>query len=303
MRKFVEATDPAFVSPASVGAFKGAVLNLNNNDYHALDKYWSSTHLKALYKKSPKHFHFEQFEVPEEETKTPTKEELILGSVVHTMALTPHEFSKDFFMMPELNLRTNDGKAERDKLLLENKGKEPVTQKIFDIAQAMTGSILSNSKAMELLSVGRKEAAYFWECPLTGLNFRAKLDQSSSQHFCELKTAHTCAPEEYAKNMFNLHYDLSLYHYKEALRIIMGVDVPAYFIMVESEPPYVSQVYKVGEDTWKTGHAKWLKAVTQLEQGLKNKEWPGYFPPDEVPEINPPLWAVRKLLQGEEIGI
>lgn len=302
MRKFVEAQDPIFMPAATVGAFKGAVLNLSNNDYHALDKYWSSTHLKALHKKSPRHFQFKQFEEPKEEKKKKS-DEMILGSVVHCMTLTPQDFAKEFFMMPELNLRTNDGKAERDKIISENSGKDPVSQEVFDKAMLMTDSVLKNNKAMELLGVGRKEAAYFWECPFSGLNFKAKLDQSSSQHFCELKTAHDASPAHYAKQLFDLNYDLSLVHYREALRIIMGVEVPAYFIVVESEAPYVSQVYKVGEETWQTGHAKWLKAVTQLEQGLKNKTWPGYFTQEEVPEINPPIWAVRSLIKGEEIGI
>jgi hypothetical protein len=302
MRKFVDATDSAFTSGIGVGAFKGAVLNLSNSQYHSCDKYWSSTHLKAMVKKSAKHFHYEYISKPKEE-KTQT-EQLLLGSAVHTWTLEPDNFDKEFFVMPELNLRTNEGKATKEKLIADNPGRTPLSKHIHDEAMIISQKILENETAKKLLfESGRREASYFWTCPFSGLNMRAKLDHSSSQHFVELKTTSKFEPEEFQKQAYNLHYDLSLFHYKEALKQVMDIDVPAFFIVVETEAPYDVIVYKAGDSLYQTGNEKWVRAVSALERGLKQNEWPSYFPKGEIPELNSPAWAMKKFMTGDEGGI
>lgn len=307
MVKFIDASDVAFTSGAQVGAFKGAVENLENNDYHALKNYWSSSDLKFLHSTSPAHFQNEYFEykttidderkrIPKKRESNPT-ESMILGSLVHTMLLTPHDFQKEFFVMPDLNMRTNEGKARKQELLAANPGKLAVTDELLAQAQNMKAAIERNDEAMKLLSVGRKEAAFFWTCPFSNLNFKAKLDQASSQHWCEIKTTSEAAPDFFARHAFNMNYDLSLYHYREAVSRVMGCEPPAFFIVVEQDAPYVTQVYKVGAGYWETGHQKWLEAVTKLATGIQKDEWPGYFPATAgIPELNPPAWAINKTL-------
>lgn len=317
MVKFVEASDPAFIAAAGVGAFKGAVVDLPNNAYHSLDKYWSSSDLKFLSQSSPAHFNEEYFtreaktspidgaisinrvRRAREWNSTPEK---TLGSLVHCLVLEPQSFEKEFFLMPELNNRTNEGKARKQELLMANPGKLAITDEMLVKANGMRSSIRANQEVMKLLEPGKKEASFFWTCPYSGLNFRAKLDHSSSKHFCELKTSYTAKPDEFDKIAHNLNYDLSLTHYREALRVSMGIEQsPAYFVVVEPEAPYVCQPYKVGDSIWETGHHKWVRAIDQLAAGMKTDKWPGYFPDVfGIPELNSPSWAVNKILK--EIG-
>src|SRR5262245_31678999 len=128
MPHFTEASDIGFTSGAKVGAFKGAVKNLTNIEYHSLHHYWSSTNLKDMYSGCPAHFKEKYFElrhsaIPDKEPELIRKpkdesrpsNEMILGSLVHCLTLTPHYFDEEFFVMPELNLRTNDGKEKKEK--------------------------------------------------------------------------------------------------------------------------------------------------------------------------------------------
>jgi exodeoxyribonuclease VIII len=294
--KFIDASDPAFRAAASVGAFKGAVENLGNSEYHALKNYWSSSDLKFMYKTNPEIFHYHYFGRGKDEPIKQTPEQ-ILGSLVHTMLLMPNDYEKEFFYMPDLNLRTNDGKAEKERLLTENAGKTPVTAELLATAQNMKSAAERNPQIVKLLGHGRKECAFFWTCPFSGLNFKAKLDQASSQWWSELKTTRDASPDFFSKAIHEKNYDLSLYHYHEAIRRVMDVESPANFICIASDEPHTTQVYKASASCFETGHQKWLDSVMKLETALKTGIWPGYFPQgDDIPEISPPTWAVNKII-------
>lgn len=289
---FIEATDNAFTGAAPIGAFKGAVKNLSNSDYHGLKSYWSSTQLKFMYETSPAHFEVEYVKPKAPKKDTASK---ILGALVHTLILTPHEFENEFFLMPSLNLRTNEGRAHKEELLAANAGKMAIDDETLATAHLMRLNVESNDKAMKLLAPGLKEASYFWACPFSGLKFKAKLDQSSSLHFVEMKTTTEVGPENFARQCYNYHYDLSLFHYKQGMIQVLDLDVPAYKIAIETDPPYLVSVYRVPDSYLLTGHDKWLTAVQRLEVALKTEKWGGYYPEDaEPPELPTIDWAVRK---------
>lgn len=297
MSKFIDATDVAFTSGVKVGAFKGAVKNLGNNIYHALPKYWSSSQLKFLHSKSPAHFSDKYIKLDAEPTKvTPA---MIMGSLVHCLTLTPDEFDDEFFVMPDLNFRTKEGKAEKERLLAENVGKYAVTSEQIAQAERMRMSVYNNQKAAELLEPTKKEYAFFWTCPFSQLNFKAKVDGACATHFIELKTTIDASPETFKRHAYNMNYDLSVIHYRQALANVMGVEPKCYFIVVESKPPHICQVYEVGESLLETGHEKWLGAVQMLERGIKETYWPAYSPVDDVPVLEAPNWALKKT---EEFG-
>lgn len=299
MAKINDANDVSFTSGAPVGAFKGAAKNLGNNAYHALKSYWSSTDLKFMHSTSPLHF-YEQYFGPNKAAPKEQTYDMILGSLVHCLLLTPGEMNKDFFNMPELNLRTNEGKATRDKLLIDNKGKSPVTEEMLDQATKMVTSCQRNKRAMELLNPGHKELAFFWTCPFSHLNFRAKIDSGSSPLFCELKTTSSAEHAEFSRHAYNMNYDLSIIHYRQGMKSVFDVEPPGHFIVIEREYPYVVQDYPVGESFLETGHQKWLAANSRLADGIQKQRWPGYVPEGMTPPaVEAPPWAVNKMLKEQ----
>ena len=289
MAIIIDAKESAFTSGAKVGAFKGAAKNLLNSDYHSLDSYWSSSDLKYMSANSPMHFKAKYIDKELEPMKqTPA---MILGSLVHCMVLTPDDFEHEFFVMPDLNFRTNEGKAAKQEILAANVGKMSVTDEQIAIAQKMRESIMSNPEAARLLEPMKKELAFFWTCPFSNLNFKAKLDGSGGTHFIELKSAISAEPGTFQRQCYNMNYDLSLAHYRQGISHVMGCEPKAYFIVVEKTPPYICQVYLAGDSLFETGHTKWLDAVNKLEQGVKAGKWPGYADVEETPTLDAPPWA------------
>lgn len=304
MMNINKANDIAFTSGALVGAYKGCVDGLGNNEYHSLKSYWSSTDLKAMSATSPAHFYDKYYGAGKNEIKKQT-ESMILGSMVHSLILTPLEFYKEFFLMPELNLRSNEGKETKERLLKENPGKMAFTEEMLIEAQEMASAAMNHHSYKRLFDGLKKELSFFWTCPFSNLKFKAKLDAASSKHFVEVKTTASggANPDLWASHLFKMNYDLSLIHYREGVRQVMDISLPAFFIVIE-RPEYpggnaVVQDYEVDSGCWDTGHQKWLDAVTKLSNGLQKKEWPGYYPvSNESPKINPPAWAISKTIQS-----
>ena len=78
--------------------------------------------------------------------KEPT-DNLILGSVIHTLILEPQKLESEYIIMPELNLRTNADKAIKAELEAEAKAtnKTLVKAEIFNQAEAVSKSFLISS--------------------------------------------------------------------------------------------------------------------------------------------------------------
>lgn len=300
----IDANDAGFLAAAKVGAFKGAIKSLNNNHYHSLKSYWSSSDLKYMHANSPAHFKAKYFDKIIEQSE-PT-EAMVLGSLVHCLLLTPKEFEHDFFIMPDFNFRTNEGKAAKQALLAQHQGKAAITNELLAKADTMCASAMKNPQAVKLLEDGHKEASFFWNCPFSNLPMRAKVDCASSSKFIELKTTTSAEMEIFARKIHTLNYDLSLFHYQEGIRQVMGASPEPYFIVIESEAPYVTQCYKASDAMLVTGHDKWLSAVGKIEKGISKQYWPGYFSSDEgsdIVEINPPAWAINKIMRENGDGI
>ncbi len=297
---FVEDRDKA-LGACRVGAFFGAVEGLTNSEYHSFHDYWSSTDLKFMYDNSPAHFQYNYFP-----TRRPHKqtESQILGSLVHCLLLSPQDFDKEFATMPDFPAKVAKTdptiKEQKEAWHLANVGKTPYDGDLLAKANEMAKSVRANKKAMDLINRGKCEIAFFWKCKYSGLKFKAKLDVGGPLVFVELKTALSANSLVFGKQVYNLHYDLSLIHYGEALRSKFNVAPKPNFIVVEPDAPFVCRVYDedhVSPDFLETGHVKWMAAVDKLAAGVLKKEWPGY---DETESLCPPAWAFKKVSDPTE---
>lgn len=292
------------LSAGHVGAFFGAVKGMTNREYHSLDKYYSSSQLKYLYDKTPRHFKYKYIDKLDGLDKQ--TDAMVIGSLTHTFLLSPREFELDFFVMPELNLRTNDGKEKRDALLLEHVGKTLVTTEQVEIAQKMCEAAKGNRQIAKILAEnGTFEGAIFWRCPFSGLNFKAKIDHFYGPYMCEVKSTRNASDFSFAKEVYDRNYDLSLIHYAEGYRNSFGLDFKkTYFICIENTDSYATQVHPASIDMLEIGHQKWLKSVELLSKSLKTNKWISYHDDEEdtIPDLNPPGWALFKHgLQNEKV--
>ena len=269
------------------------VRDMSNHDYHALRDSFSSTQLKYLLTTSPRHFKAKYIDGDIAETKsTPA---LTLGSLVHCLVLTPGEISKEFVFLPDLDLRTKVGRAEKASIELVANGRLLVTEDVRLQAVEMSNAVLADPSACKLLADCENELSYFWTCPHTGLRFRARADgyAKNTKALIELKTGKDMSPLHFQRQAYNLNYDLSMAHYMEGLRRNDLECSKGYFITVESAAPYVVQCYQADDSFIDLGHQKWLEAITKLMAGKSNDKWPSYVDAalQEYPLLMPPAWA------------
>lgn len=291
--------EKAFTSAVSVGAFKGAVMELPNKAYHGelCKEYYSSSQLKYMTSKTPNHFRARYIDKTINEKEESNA--LILGSLVHCLALTPKEYEREFALIPKIDGRTKEGKELTAKWAMENAGKMAVTEEALEKAKRMVDSLMSKSFIRRYLEVSFNEVSLFWQCPYSNLPLRARIDAMTGDSFAELKTTRSASPLEFSKQLDNLHYDLSARHYQTGIQEVLKMDVDNfYFFCVENEEPYTSQYYQVPEVFWEVAQAKWTQAVAKIESGVKNKVWPGYFDDEGAPpEICQPAWTIKQYVQ------
>ena len=277
---------------------KGSVDNLSDNEYHALGTdFYSSSHLKYLTRTSPFHFN-KKFMYGDGKVMAPTSS-MKIGSVAHSLLFGGSDIEKDFVITEKIDGRTNAGKIERarlDKLALT---KTVMTEDEYALGMDIATAVNNNKFAKHLLDLpGKSEQSLFWTCPFSGLNFRARPDKYTDDYLIEFKTSMVINKELFAKQSVNLNYHLSLYHYLEGLRVVLGPrERKCIFIVCENIAPFAVSVFEVSTGVLDLGHSSWLEAVTALEVGIKQDVWPvngeTLLELGEFEELEYPRWAFR----------
>lgn len=130
--------------------------NLSNRLYHACNAY-SKSSLDTI-NRDPA-----LIEWAKNAPKTDNEDALIFGSAFHTMVLEPDLFDEQFLIMPELNLRTNAGKAEKIELEAEAKrnGQSILSDEQHKQLVLMHGSVFAHPTAKKLFADGVAERSIF----------------------------------------------------------------------------------------------------------------------------------------------
>ena len=125
-------------------------------------------------------------EPDEEKMKT-----LDFGDAMHAICLEPDRLKSEFIEMPDFNLRTNAGKAEKESFELANKDKKILTSDEFKKLKLMYESVFSHPQARDLLDAdGVYEGSYFWIDNETGLRCKCRPDKEieSRRLLVDIKT-------------------------------------------------------------------------------------------------------------------
>lgn len=273
----------------------GVHIDMPSNKYHAARDFYSSSDLKFIAKSSPYHF----------KTMRDTgigavkqSEDMIFGSMVHCLLLTPGLFDSEFYVCPTVDRRTKAGKEIYDGAMSMAGVRTVVNSELYDRARDCVERVQQNKQAMELLISCTNESSYFWKCAYSGLDFRARVDAVSADYMIEVKTSRSASPSAFERQAYNMFYDISAAHYLEGINAVSGTRPSrVYFIVIENEFPYVSQVYLATDSFLEMGHARWLETVNKLSDARSSDKWPGYG--EWVLELSCPKWN-RKEFENEK---
>jgi hypothetical protein len=256
--------------------------------YHS-DPAIGSTAIKALLR-SAAHYKSEYLDgVKRDETKA-----LRIGTYIHTAALEPERWKRDFFTAPEWLHHGNskEGKAERAAFRASvSPNHKTVDDDEYQLVEAIAASIRRHPAASYLLrDVAATELSLFWECETTGVACKARLDSTKRGVVVDLKSTEDASPEAFTKAIINYGYDSQCAHYWDGYAATHGQEPAGYFwIVVEKSAPYAVAVYSAGEDVLARGRTRRLRALDRLCESRASGIYPGYG--DMVQQISLPSWA------------
>jgi len=215
-----------------------------NAQYHGKGKeVISASGLKMIYKKSVEHY-LNSPGITETDA-------MRLGTAVHARILEP-----------ELNLRTKDGRAERDQFVERNKEKTVIKKDDMHTVECIYENFKHHHLAPDLVK-GKVEYSHYGV--QDGLEIRCRPDvyNPETKVIADVKTCQDNSPRAFKSDVYRYAYHLQAVFYCGALHQITGEyysPLNFRFIAVETNPPYSCEVYALDEDMIESGFIALRKA-------------------------------------------
>jgi len=194
-------------------------------------------------------------------------EPMKVGSAFHLLVLEPEKYENEVAIMPEWNLRTNEGKANKE--LFEIKNNDKIILKKDDVANFafMYSNLIKHPEYSNLFESNNIEIEKEIEFEYRGIECRSKLDLINHDLgvIIDLKTINSC---ERAENSVKYDYARQGAFYQLAVNLEYGITYDVIFVFVEKSFPSLCKFIKFSDDTIERGQNeynrildKWLKYV------------------------------------------
>lgn len=100
------------------------------------------------------------------------------GDAMHAICLEPDRLESEFVVMPDFNLRTNIGKADKEAFCKEHDQSKILTFDDHKKLKLMFESVMAHKQARALIEAeGHAERSYFWNDETTGLDCKCRPDK------------------------------------------------------------------------------------------------------------------------------
>lgn len=241
----------------------------------------SSSGLRTLWNKSPKHFYagwpynpdFEESD--EEESKA-----FILGRAAHHLYLGEDDFKLQFIERPAkiAGLAWQGNRLECKAFLKAqaDAGRTVLTPKDVEIIQGMALSLADEQLAIDLLQ-GGVEQTLVAQDPETGLWLKARPDviPTSDGMFADLKTTESVVDLDLKMTLRRYSYNMQGALIWEVCEML-GMPFEGFvLIFIEKKPPYCTRVVEMNDDDLGRGRAQNRVMIRRIRKCLDEGSWPG----------------------------
>lgn len=205
-----------------------------------------------------------------------------IGSALHTNVLEPHLYETEYVVAPEVNMRTNAGKAEMAEFEEENEGKVIITHDDDKKINFMTGSLMAHPRIKQILDMpdGKAEVSIFWCDPQSGLVFKIRPDYLT--HFGEipiimdLKTTDKIWDFERSVDDFRYHVQDAFYSW--VFFGAFGITPKFWFAAVSKTVEmgrYPARLLELEQHDKDEGEAQVRKQIQDIEDCMMTEVWGG----------------------------
>lgn len=212
-----------------------------------------------------------------------TTDAMSLGRAIHALVLEGQEaFDESCTVLPEINRRTNAGKAEFAQFQIDNVGKELIKPKDLEMIEAMKIAVYKHPAAQTVLEEGASEQTVVWKDNGTGLLCKCRPDRSpnpDTRTLVDLKSTVDAGEDAFLRAMIKYGYMRQGSFYLDGMNAHRKKDewfTDFVFIAVEKEPPYKVGVYHMDEEMIKYGRGEYMRLLAIEFECRKNEFYPHY---------------------------
>ena len=282
--------------------------DISDEDYHSSNGVSSST-LKKWLTMAPNEVLHSQMN-PKKETDS-----LTLGKLVHAFVLEPEKAEDCFVVLPEINKRTKQGRADFESFVTENEGKIICKREDLEKAKRMAQSVFDHPDARLLLDGTINESSVYW-----WYKKRDDADDRDYKQICkvrpdaistnypmliDLKTSDDASYESFQHSVNKYYYHLSAAMYLNGvnqchdIRKECNPEFYKYFafIVVSKTPAfdtvtksvvYNTAVYSLDQKSIDMGNQLYRHAMMRLHDA-KHNNYPGL--PSGIRDLELPPWG------------
>lgn len=234
---------------------------MNNTDYQ--DMPCISSHWLIDMLQSPAHCYRRHLD-PARTIDAPS-DALRMGTLVHCLALTPHQFEREFRVIHK-DRRSSAGRAEWEWTLCQ--GWTPIRPIELDRARAIVAALKADKTANRLLTYGKKERTIIQPRAAGLLPLKARLDvhYEAKRLVVELKTTRDLGVIRTSIERYR--YPLSAAFYRDMVR-----GQATAFVFVQTTPPHDIEIVELPSAQLEEGREQWKAALRRFDDCWRRGEW------------------------------
>lgn len=264
-------------------------------DYH--DKpALSSTAINTFKKHGAAQFWAESPLNPNKVNQEPS-DALIFGNLCHTSLFEPQEFDNRYFYLPELNLRTKAGRAEKLELIEANKDKQHITPEQATKAKAMMQYIKDCKEVQKYITGGVAEQEFYYQ--RNGIDCKIKPDYLVDGAMVDYKTVDFKAKykgatlyDKWNDTVLNNGYHRQAAWYIDGYQRATGKLLKEVIYLVQDKNNHWNiGLFKINTDSLLVGLSENERVITEIEQRLKDNNWCD-FDNSQVNDCGVPEWYI-----------
>jgi exodeoxyribonuclease VIII len=193
---------------------------------------------------------------------------MILGTTVHSIVL--HQ--PDDIVVVEHDGRTKEGKAERARAAEEKPHAQVVNSEMYAKAMDIAESVRAHPLMKDILQDAEYEVVFTEKSSKNGVPIKARADIVSGGSLFDLKTTSDASFNGFMRSIRYGGYHIQAAHYVKAA----GESCDFGFIAVETEFPYMVQVFLMGPAVMRGALMTWKGCIAPLVEAETTGIWKGY---------------------------
>lgn len=224
---------------------------------------------------------------------------LVFGQLLHTMLLEPEKLKERYAIVPMIDRRTKEGKAQHQAFVEQSAGKTIVTADMVEQAQGMCEAIKAEPMAVKLLD-GEREKPFFWTDEMTGECCKSRVDvyntRFSQPIIVDVKTTQDASTDAFIKSAVRYGYDFQAAMYSDGVQNVTGEKPLFVFIAVEKEPPYAVNILQADDAFIDRGYEIFRQLIGTYHECKQSGNWYGYLGEyNQINSLSLPQWLLKEV--------